>query len=153
MIDYAHNEAGMSGLVETLDGLRPRGGQVWLAICTAGDRTERDPAVVRVPGGGGFGSPGGRRAPAVPRGRSREDIIERLQDGAETAGVHEVTVYPDELTALRAMVGEARPGDVVGVTALGMRPEIFAWLEDAGATRMRPGDVRRVVRRAQASRA
>jgi len=39
MIDYAHNEAGMSGLVETLDGLRPRGGQVWLAICTAGDRT------------------------------------------------------------------------------------------------------------------
>ncbi len=67
--------------------------------------------------------------------------------------MHEVTVYPDELTALRAMVGEARPGDVVGVTALGMRPEIFAWLEDAGATRMRPADVRRVVRRAQASRA
>jgi hypothetical protein len=51
------------------------------------------------------------------------------------------------------MVGEARPGDVVGVTALGMRPEIFAWLADAGATRMRPADVRRVVRRAQASRA
>ena len=66
MIDYAHNEAGMSGLVETLDGLRPRGGHVWLAICTAGDRTNEILRVVRVPGRGGFGPPGGRRAPAVP---------------------------------------------------------------------------------------
>ena len=60
------------------------------------------------------------------RGRTREDIVERLCEGAEAAGVHDVAVYPDELAALRAMLGQARGGDVVGVTALGMRPEIFA---------------------------
>jgi cyanophycin synthetase len=153
MIDYAHNEAGMSGLVETLDGLRPRGGHVWLAICTAGDRTNeilRSFAFLAAVGSDHLAI---AELPQYLRGRSREDIIERLRDGAETAGVHEVAVYPDELSALRAMVGEARPGDVVGVTALGMRPQIFAWLDGAGATRMRPADVRRVVRRAQASRA
>ena len=40
MVDYAHNEAGMTGLIELLRGLRPPGGRTWLAICTAGDRTE-----------------------------------------------------------------------------------------------------------------
>jgi hypothetical protein len=33
-----------------------------------------------------------------------------------------------------------------------MRPEIFAWLEEAGAVRLGPADVKRVVRRARASR-
>src|SRR5438093_4766178 len=37
--DYAHNEAGMAGLVEICWGLRSPGGRVWLAFCTAGDRT------------------------------------------------------------------------------------------------------------------
>jgi hypothetical protein len=45
-----------------------------------------------------------------------------------------------------------RRGDVVGVTALGMRAEIFAWLAGAGAARLGPADVRRIVQRARASR-
>jgi len=48
------------------------------------------------------------------------------------------------------MVREARPRDVVAVTALGMRPEIFAWLERSGATRMTPARVKRLVRAARA---
>ena len=52
--------------------------------------------------------------------------------------------YEDELVALRAMIGNAAIGDVIGVTALGMRPEIFAWLDDHGGatagTRGRPTD-------------
>ena len=46
--------------------------------------------------------------------------------------------FTDELTALQAMAGEAREGDVIGVTALGMRSEMFAWLEAQGATWMTP---------------
>ncbi|MGZ8572218.1 MAG: Mur ligase family protein, partial [Actinomycetota bacterium] len=41
VIDYAHNEAGMRGLVEILQGLRRPGAETWLAICTAGDRTQQ----------------------------------------------------------------------------------------------------------------
>ena len=41
VIDYAHNEAGMRGLTELCDGLRRKGREVWVAICTAGDRTDK----------------------------------------------------------------------------------------------------------------
>jgi hypothetical protein len=44
----------------------------------------------------------------------------------------------------------SRRGDVIGVTALGMRPEVFAWLDEAGATRLTPGRVRQLVRRVAA---
>jgi hypothetical protein len=79
------------------------------------------------------------------RGRDRMEIVERLRAGVVDGGIEEIDVFPDELAALRALVAGARPGDVVGVTALGMRPEVFAWLEDAGAERPTPGRVKRLV--------
>src|SRR3990172_8101106 len=39
LIDYAHNEAGMKGLVELCRGLRRPRRETWIAICTAGDRS------------------------------------------------------------------------------------------------------------------
>jgi cyanophycin synthetase len=152
MIDYAHNEAGMVGLTEALNGLCRPGSAVWIAICTAGDRTDE------ILHAFGFRAAVGSDHVAVAelqhylRGRTRQDIVERLREGARDAGVDGVPVYRDELAALRTMVQEARPGDVVSVTALGMRPEIFAWLDRMGARRLRPGDVRRIVRRAQQGR-
>ena len=41
VIDYAHNEAGMVGLTAFCEGLRRNGRRIWLAICTAGDRTDQ----------------------------------------------------------------------------------------------------------------
>ena len=49
------------------------------------------------------------------------------------------------------MIGNAAIGDVIGVTALGMRPEIFAWLDDHGGQRLGPADVRRIVKQARSS--
>ena len=65
----------------------------------------------------------------------------------------DVPEYEDELHALRAMLHGSPRGDVIGVTALGMRPELFAWLEAQGAARLGPADVKRIVRRAAASKA
>jgi cyanophycin synthetase len=152
VVDYAHNEAGMVGLTEVLEGLRPAGRAVWLAICTAGDRTD---AILR---GFGFRAAVGSDHLAIAelahylRGRSREDVIRQLRAGAARAGTAQVDVYDDELHALRGMLAGSARGDVISVTALGMRPQIFAYLDDAGAVRMRPGDVRRLVRRVAASR-
>ena len=151
VIDYAHNEAGMIGLTEVLHGLKRSDCEVWLAICTAGDRTDR------ILHGFAFRAAVGSDHLAVAeliqylRGRSRDDIIERLREGAREAGVEDVPVYADELAALQAMVATATTGDVVGVTALGMRPEIFAWLEANGGERMGPADVRRIVKQARTS--
>ncbi len=149
MLDYAHNEAGMAGMTEALQGLRRPGNQVWLAICTAGDRTDE------ILHAFGFRAAVGSDHLAIAdlehylRGRTREDIVHRLREGAKEAGMDDVERFTDELTALQAMMGQARDGDVIGVTALGMRAEMFAWLEAKGATWMSPADVRRVVRRAQ----
>src|SRR5919204_98656 len=38
--DYAHNEAGMAGLVETCRGLQAPRGKIWLAFAAPGDRTD-----------------------------------------------------------------------------------------------------------------
>ena len=152
VIDYAHNEAGMVGLTEILNGLRRKECQVWLAICTAGDRTD---AILHA---FAFRAAVGTDHLAVAelihylRSRSREDIVERLREGAREAGVGDVPRYDDELVALRSMLASSAPGDVVGVTALGMRPEIFAWLNANGAERLTPADIRRLVAQARAAR-
>jgi cyanophycin synthetase len=153
VIDYAHNEAGMIGLTEILDGLRRKGCHVWLAICTAGDRTDGILHAFAFRAAVGADHLAVAELLHYLRGRSRKDIVERLREGAREAGVDGVPVYDDELVALRSMLAGAAPGDVVGVTALGMRPEIFAWLEANGGERLAPKDIRRIVEQARQSRA
>jgi cyanophycin synthetase len=152
VIDYAHNEAGMRGLTELCDGLRRRGREVWLTFDSAGDRSD---AILH-----GVAYRAARRADHVAiaelarylRGRDPHDLIERLTAGANDGGAGHVPVYPDEVTALAAMLEAAGRGDVVGVTALGQRPELFAWLEDHGARRLSPVAVRRHVAAVRRSR-
>jgi cyanophycin synthetase len=151
VLDYAHNEAGMDGLVEILQGLRPSGSEIHLAICTAGDRTD---AILR-----GFALRAALGADHLAiaellhylRGRSREDIVARLRDGAARAGKRDVPVHPDELHALRALLDASAPRDVIGITALGQRPQLFRWLRRRGARPLGPTDVRRLVRAARSS--
>jgi len=152
VVDYAHNEAGMLGLTELCDGLRRAGAEVWLAICAAGDRT--DDILHRV----GYRAARGADHVVIAellrylRGREREDVVKGLRAGALDAGADDVEIHPDELSALRAMLRRSRRGDVVAVTALGMRPEVFAWLGENGGARLTPAMVRRhvaVVRRSR----
>lgn len=150
VIDYAHNEAGMIGLTEVLDGLRQPGRAVWLAICTAGDRTDAILRAFAFRAAVGADHLGIAELEHYLRGRTREDVVHQLRAGAARAGTDDVTVYEDELHALRGMLERSSRGDVVSVTALGMRPQIFAFLDAAGALRLRPGDVRRLVERAAA---
>ncbi len=152
VIDYAHNEAGMQGLTEVMDGLHGLGHAVWLAICTAGDRTDEILHAFALRAALGSDHLAVADLLRYLRGRDRDDIVAHLRAGAREAGVDDVPEYEDELHALRGMLHESRRGDVVGVTALGMRSEIFAWLEEAGARPLGPGDVRRIVRHARASR-
>ncbi len=152
VIDYAHNEAGMIGLTEICAGLRRASREIWLVICAAGDRTDQilHDFAYRA-------ARGSDRLAIVEllrylRGREREHVVERLTAGARDGGAEEVDVYADELSGLRGVLARSRKGDVIGVTALGMRPEIFAWLDSVGATRMTPSRVRTLVRGTRGSR-
>jgi cyanophycin synthetase len=152
VVDYAHNEAGMIGLTEILRGVRRRGSKIWLAICTAGDRT--DPILK----GFAFQAAVGSDHLAIAdlrhylRGRTIEGLYGILCEAAAEAGVDEVPHYRGELHALKQMVAASSRGDVVGVTALGMRPQVFRWLSAEGGVHLGPTAVRRLVRAASRSK-
>ncbi len=150
VIDYAHNEAGMIGLTEICNGLRRKGKEIWLAICTAGDRTDKILHDFAYRAARGADHVAVAELVRYLRGRERADIVERLRSGTIDGGAHEVDVYPDELIALRRMLERSRRGDVVAVTALGMRSEIFAWLDERRATRLNPARVKSLVRSVRA---
>jgi len=148
VLDYAHNEAGMRGLTEIMRGLRTPGARIWLTIGTAGDRTDDILHGFALQAALGADHLSIGELQHYLRGRTREDIIERLREGAAEAGVDDVPVYEDELLALKASVRASAPGDVVGVTILSMRAEAFRWLKRRGARPLTPADVRSRARRA-----
>jgi cyanophycin synthetase len=149
VIDYAHNQAGMRGLIEVVQGLRSPGGATWVAICTAGDRTDeilRGFALEAAVGADHLAIADLRH---YTRGRTAAEIYERLADAAAEAGVTDPPRYRGELHALKEILAASRRGDVVAITALGMRPQLFRWLESRGARRLTPADVRRRARAAR----
>ena len=149
VVDYAHNEEGVIGLTEILGGLRRRGGAIWLAFCSAGDRQNDVLHALGYRAARGSDHVVVAELAHYLRGRDPEDLVTRLRAGAEDGGKIDVPVMPDELHALEMMLDRSRPGDVIGVTALGQRPEIFARLEEVGAVRADPGTVKALVRRAK----
>jgi cyanophycin synthetase len=148
VVDYAHNEAGMEGLLEICGGLRAPGAAVWLAYGTAGDRTDEI-----LHGLGYLAARGADRVGVVEmhrylRGRDPRDLVDRLRAGAEDGGVTDVPDFPDEMAGLRWMLDGSRPGDVLGITALAQRPEIFALMKERGR-RVGPARCRQLARRAR----
>ena len=148
VMDYAHNEAGMKGLVEILQALRPPGGEIHIAIGTAGDRTDSILQGFALQAAIGCDHLAIAELPRYLRGRSREDVVAQLRTGARRALKEDVPAYPDELTALRAMLKAAHAGDVVALTALAKRTEVFRSLRRRDARRLGPADIKRLVRRA-----
>ena len=149
VIDYAHNEDGMRGLVEICQGLRLRGGRVFLSFGAAGDRTNA--ILHRL----GYTAARGADRLAVAelhrylRGRDPQDLVRRLQAGILDGGKPEALVFPDEVSALDWMVRESEANDVIAITALSQRPEIFSYLRDRGGVSAGPQRIRSLVRRAR----
>jgi cyanophycin synthetase len=145
VVDYAHNEAGMVGLTEILTGLRPPGAEIWLAFCAAGDRQNDILHALGYRAARGADHLVVAELPNYLRGRDPTDIVARLRAGAEDAGATDVPALPDEVEALMFMIDRSEPHDVIGLTALGQRSEVFDLLERRGAVRADPATVRRLV--------
>ena len=149
VIDYAHNEAGMVGLTEILAGLRRGRAAVWLAFGTAGDRSDQILHALGYRAARGADHVIVAELEHYLRGRDPEDLVRRLRAGAEDGGATEVPIMPDEVHALEWMLERAVGHDVIAITALSQRPEVFGLLEDRGAVRAGPETVRRLVRAAR----
>ena len=149
VIDYAHNEDGMRGLLEICQGLRAPNGRVFLAFGSAGDRTNA--ILHRL----GYTVARGADRIAIAelhrylRGRDPNDLVRRLLMGLADGGKDEVPVFPHELEALEWMLTASAPNDVVAITALAQRPEIFQYLRDRGGASVAPLRIRELVERAR----
>jgi cyanophycin synthetase len=149
VIDYAHNEDGMRGLIEICQGLRAPNAHVFLAFGSAGDRTNA--ILHRL----GYTAARGPDRVAIAelhrylRGRDPQDLIQRLQAGLADGGKTQAPVFRDELDALEWMLSASAPDDVIAITALGQRPEVFQYLRDRGGLPVGPPRIRELVLRSR----
>ena len=151
IVDFAHNEAGVSAVLDVADGVAGgaagRTAPVTAIIGTAGDRPDD---TLR-----GIGRIAARRAQRVAiketlkylRGRSRESIVGEILAGVVSTGrtAADIPVYESETEALRAELarngeGAARPDAprVIVLMCHEERTEVFALLSELGA---RPIDI------------
>ena len=142
ILDLAHNEAGLEALLRVAEGLRPPGSLVHLGLGTGGDRT--DEILVRL------GELAGRRADLVQivhkarylRGRTMDDLEERLREGLAHVGVVPTGSWPTELHGLRSLVDAAEDGDVVAVMCHADRALLHEWLVEHQGTADGAGEIR-----------
>ncbi|MGZ4445231.1 MAG: Mur ligase family protein [Nocardioides sp.] len=134
VIDLAHNEAGLEALFEIMNGVRRPGARLLLGLGVVGDRQDdlieklgeiaaRDSDVVAI----------GHKEKYL-RGRSYDELDALMRAGAARVGVTSFASYPTEVGALSALVGQALPGDVVGLMCHAEREEVYAWIAGAGGT-------------------
>jgi cyanophycin synthetase len=149
VMDYAHNEDGMRGLIEICHGLRSPGARVWLGFGSAGDRTNAILHRVSYRAARGVDVPAIVELQRYLRGRDPADLIARLQAGLADGGKPEAPVFPNELEALEWMLTSSQPGDVVAITALAQRTEIFNRLRERGGSPVGASRIRALVQRAR----
>jgi cyanophycin synthetase len=149
VIDYAHNEDGMRGLVEICRGLRAGEARIFLAFGTAGDRTDAILHRLAYTAARGVDRPAIAELHRYLRGRDPKDLVERLQVGLRDGGKTEAPVFPNEVEALQWMLNESAPDEVVAITALAQRPEIFQLLRERGGAAVGPARLRELVQRAR----
>jgi cyanophycin synthetase len=146
VIDFAHNEAGLAGLMDVARAIAGRH-RVRLAVGTAGDRTDEILTALGVLAAGADDLVIAEK-PHYLRGRTLEEMNELLRTGARQGGyAGEIEAHPNEMTALRALLGRAKRGDVCAVMTHVERAEIFNWLAADGFGPVGPDRLREVLAR------
>jgi cyanophycin synthetase len=131
VIDFAHNEAGLAGLMDVARAIAGRH-RVRLAFGTAGDRTDEILHALGVLAGGADDLVIAEKRHYL-RGRDNDEMNELLRAGARDGGyTGEIEALPNEMAACQALVGRAGRGDVCAVMAHVERTELFGWLEAEG---------------------
>jgi cyanophycin synthetase len=138
LVDFAHNEAGLRGLLEVARGVAR--GRVLLAVGTAGDRGDE---IIRSLGeiaGGAADDLVIAEKPHYLRGRELGEMNELIRAGVRAGGFGgEVVSLASEVEALAELVSRAQPGDVVAVMTHAERGDVFDWLAREGFEPARPG--------------
>jgi cyanophycin synthetase len=144
IVDFAHNEAGLTGLMDAARAVAGRR-RVRLALGTAGDRTDEILHRLGVIAGGADDLVIAEKEHYL-RGRELEEMNELLRIGARDGGYDsEIPSIGSELGALQQMLKRARRGDVCVVMAHVERRELFDWLASKGFVPVDHGRLREVI--------
>lgn len=144
LIDFAHNEAGLAGLMDVARAVAGRRA-VRVAYGTAGDRTDEILHRLGVIAGAADDLVIAEKRHYL-RGRGLDEMNALLRNGAREGGFHgEIPSEETELAALRALLAHARRGDVCAVMAHVERRELFDWLASEGFRPVSADRLREVV--------
>jgi cyanophycin synthetase len=133
LVDFAHNEAGLTGLVEVARALAGSHA-VRLAYGTAGDRTDEILHRLGVIAGSADDLVIAEK-PHYLRGRTLADMNAILRAGAREGGYRgRIPSRASELGALKSLIARAERGDICVVMAHVERRELFDWLSAHGFT-------------------
>ena len=149
VVDLAHNEAGLEALLEVMGGLRRPGSRLLLGLGAVGDR--QDDLIERLGEIGAMGSDVvaiGHKEHYL-RGRTTAELEGLLRAGAANVGVRDVPAHSTEVAALEALVGQAGPGDVVGLMCHAERQAVYDWIAARGGTADEPETLAAKVRAAR----
>jgi len=129
LVDFAHNEAGLAGLLDVCARLSGARGRVRLGLGTAGDRSDEILHQMARLAGSRVDDLVICEKRHYLRGRDLAEMNAIFRRGAADGGYAErVPTYRTELGALKALLARSRRGDVVAVMSHVERDEIFAWL-------------------------
>jgi len=146
LVDFAHNEAGLAGLLDVARAIAGRH-KVRLAFGTAGDRTDEILRALGVLAGGADDLVIAEKRHYL-RGRDLDEMNELLRSGARDGGyTREVEALPNEVAAIRAILTRAKRGDVCAVMAHAERADVFEWLDGEGFAPVGTDRLRELVRR------
>jgi cyanophycin synthetase len=144
LVDFAHNEAGLAGLLDVARAIAGRH-SVRLAYGTAGDRTDQIIRSLGVLAAGADDLVICEKRHYL-RGRDLDEMNEILRAGAREGGyAREIPAHETELSSLQALIGRADRGDVCAVMAHVERTELFEWLEGAGFRGVAPDRLRTLI--------
>lgn len=152
VIDLAHNEAGLTALLEIMDGVRRPGARTLLGLGAVGDRTDELIDALGEIGAKGSDVVGIGHKQRYLRGRTLEEIDGLLRGGAGRVGVTDITTYATEVECLAGLLGQADDGDVVGLMCHAERSGVVEWLSAHGGTPDTPEDLAAKVTAAQTPR-
>ena len=142
ILDLAHNEASLVSLLEVGARFRRPGGELAAVVSTAGDRS--DEAIHAM--GHIAASQADRMVIADKsrylRGRAPGEMDELWRSGATEAGLTDVPSFPDELTAITALLDDPLPaGSVIAVCTLEQRVESAAEIIARGGHELSPAEI------------
>lgn len=132
LVDYAHNEAGLSHLLRLAKSLAREDSEIWTIIGSAGDRgdqvlqslgrmaaTDSDHVVAK-------------DSLRYLRGRKPGEIPGLLLQGVAAVDPAKGSSARDEIEAITQALALAKPGDVIAVMASDLPKEVRAHLERIG---------------------